>query len=55
MEVELYDKVLLKNGDTAYIVEIYKPGSTYEADIDTKNGLTITDTVMQEEIEKIID
>ena len=34
MKIDIFDKVLLKNGETAYIVEIYEQGVAYEADID---------------------
>lgn len=51
---KLYDKVLLKTGETAYIVDVYEPGKAYEADIDRKNGDTETDTIYQDEIEKVV-
>lgn len=49
---ELYDKVLLKSGETAYIVEIYNGGEAYEMDINKDNGKIVTDTVWPEQIEK---
>ncbi|MBQ7478990.1 MAG: hypothetical protein IJT01_08875 [Selenomonadaceae bacterium] len=51
---KLYDKVLLKTGETAYIVEIHEPGVAYEADIDRHDGETETDTIYQKDIDKII-
>lgn len=49
---ELYDKVLLKSGETAYIVEVYGNGEAYEMDIDKDEGRIVTDTVWPEQIEK---
>ena len=51
--IKLYDKVLLKSGETAFIVEIYEQGVAYEADIE-RDGITITDTIKQEDIQTII-
>ena len=51
--IHLFDKVLLKTGRTAYIVEIYEPGVAYEADID-QDGETITETIRQSDIAKVI-
>lgn len=36
MNIKEYDKVLLKTGEIAYIVEIWEQGIAYEADIDKK-------------------
>lgn len=54
MEIKLFDKVKLKNGRTASIVEIYEQGVAYEADIEMEDGEFDTDTIKHEEIEKII-
>lgn len=58
MIIKQYDKVKLKNGKKATIVEIYEQGKIYEADIlidDTKEYPEYeTETIKQEEIEKII-
>lgn len=54
MSPKLYDKVVLKSGETAYIVEVYKHGEAYEADIDKADGETVTDTIHQEDIEKVV-
>lgn len=51
--INLYDKVLLKSGETAFIVEIYDQGVAYEADIE-RDGDTVTDTIRQSDIDKII-
>ena len=53
MKIEQYDKVLLKDGDTAYIVEIFDGGKMYIADINRKEK-TVTDWVKPEDIKKVI-
>lgn len=45
MEIKMYDKVLLKDGRTAFIVEIYGNSGDYEADIDMPDGSVLTDTI----------
>lgn len=54
----MYDKVKLKNGLQATIVEIYEQGKTYEADIliDDKGEYPEyeTETIKQEDIVGII-
>ena len=50
----MFDKVLLKTGETAYIVEIYKQGEDYEADIDKKDGSIETEPIKYSDIVKII-
>lgn len=54
MEIQIFDKVLLKTGETAYIVETYEQGQAYEADIDRANGCIETDTIKYSDIEKVI-
>ena len=57
MVPKLYDKVILKTGEEARIVEIYESGVAYEADIDKDNGdyiETVTDTIRQNDIERIV-
>ena len=53
MIVSLYDKVILKNGRIAVIVEIYDQGIAYEADIEAE-GDYVTDTIKHQEIKEII-
>ena len=53
MEKHLYDRVLLKNGLEASIVEIIGDGACFIADIDTPHG-TETDFGYPEDIEKVI-
>ncbi len=55
MEIKLNDKGLLKNGDTAHIVEIYKPGVAYEADINKQAGTPDIDVIKHEDIEMVIE
>ena len=52
--ISLYDKVILKTGEAAYIVEIYEQGIAYEADIYRKDGTVDTDTIKQEDIEEVL-
>ena len=54
MDIKLYDKVRLKSGETASIVEIYEPGVAYEADIDRLDGTIDTDTIQQEDIVAVV-
>ena len=54
MEICLYDKVLLKDGRKASIVEIYEPGEAYEADIEV-DGDYETETIRQTDILKVIE
>ena len=54
MEIRMYDRVLLKNGLEASIVEILGDGACFIADIDTDHG-TETDSVYPEDIEKVLE
>ena len=54
MKIKQYDKVLLKDGDYAYIVEIFGDGKDLLADINRKDG-TETDWIKQDDIQKVID
>lgn len=51
MCIGLYDKVELKDGRIATIVEIYEQGKAYEADIETADDC-ITDTIKQDAIKQ---
>ena len=53
MKIELYDRVQLKDGNKAYIVEILDNGTAFIADID-KNEDTYTEEINISEIESII-
>ena len=50
MDLKIYDKVRLKTGETATIVEIYEIGVAHEADIARSDGSIDTDTIRQEDI-----
>lgn len=52
MKIKLYDRVLLKDGNSASIVEIYEPDKYFIADIDTKDG-TVTEDLRVEQIEYV--
>lgn len=54
MKIKQYDKVLLKDGDYAYIVEIFGDGKDFLADVDRKDG-TETEWIKPESIEKVIE
>lgn len=58
MKIKMYDKVELKNGKQATVVDIYKQGEAYEVDIlidDTGEYPEYeTDTIKHEDIKKII-
>ena len=54
MEIKLYDRVRLKSGETASIVDIYEAGVAYEADIDRSDGRIETDTIQHEDIAAMI-
>ena len=51
--IKLYDKILLRTGETAYIVEIFEDGKLYLADIDKAEG-TETDWIYPSEIERVL-
>lgn len=53
MKVKQYDRVLLKDGCEASIVEIFEEDKAFLADID-RNGDTDTEELKIEEIEKIL-
>ena len=54
MKIKLYDRVLLKDGTKASIVEIYEADKYFIADIDTKDG-TVTEDLSIEQIEKVLN
>ena len=53
MIVKQYDRVLLKDGSKASIVEVFEEGKLFLADID-RDGDTDTDELVIDEIEKIL-
>ena len=53
MKIEEFDRVLLKSGEYASIVEIFDNGKAFIADID-RDGGTETDWIKPEDIEKVV-
>lgn len=52
MKVKQYDRVLLKDGHEASIVEVFDDGKAFLADIDKDD--TYTEEIQYNEIEKIL-
>lgn len=52
MKIKQYDRVLLKDGHEANIVEIFDDGQFFLADID-KDGDTYTEEISLEKIKKV--
>ena len=50
MQIELFDRIKLKSGKSARIVEVYEQGVTYKAEIAVSNGKQITETVAHGDI-----
>ncbi len=53
MKIKQYDRVLLKDGSEASIVEVFEGGQAFIADID-RNEDTDTEEISVEEIEKVL-
>lgn len=53
MKIKQYDRVLLKDGTKASIVEIFEENKFFLADID-KDGDTYTEELRIEEIQKVL-
>ncbi len=53
MKIKQYDRVLLKDGNKASIVEIFEEDYFFLADID-KNGDTYTEDLRIDQIEKVL-
>ena len=54
MTIKMYDKVLLKDGRTASIVEIFKDGEAYLVDVDLPDNEWDTIDVKYSDIESVI-
>jgi hypothetical protein len=52
--MKMFQKIKLKTGEFAHIVEIYEDGVAYEADIYSTCGKTRTDTIKHTDIESLI-
>ena len=48
--IELFDRVQLRSGKSAHIVEIYEQGVAYEADIADDDGEYSTDSIRHSDI-----
>ena len=53
MKIRQYDRVLLKDGNEASIVEIFEEDRLFLADID-KDGDTYTEDLKMEDIKKVL-
>lgn len=53
MEVKQYDRILLKDGHTAYVVEVFGGGTDFLADID-KDGDTYTEAIKKADIDRVL-
>ena len=53
MNIKQYDRVLLKDGYEASIVEIFDNGKAFLADVD-KDGDTFTEEIKADDVEKIL-
>jgi len=53
MTIQSYDRVKLKNGHEASVVEIFDGGKAFIVDVD-KDGDTYTEEITLDEIEKIL-
>jgi hypothetical protein len=49
-----YQKIKLKSGEYAHIVEVYEDGVAYEADIYSLEGKTRTDTIKHSDIASLV-
>lgn len=52
MVFEMFDKILLKTGEIAYLVEIFDNGKAFIADINKPDGKIETDFIRPDQIEK---
>ena len=52
--IKQYDKVKLKNGKYAIIVEILESGKAYIADIEISDGNYITEAILHSDIAALI-
>jgi len=55
MEIRIGDEVLLKNGEEAEVLEIWRDGKAYEIAVYYENGDVDQRAVKSEEIEKVIN
>lgn len=55
MTIKQYDKIILKDGRTATIVEVLEEGKAYIADVDLPDDEWDTIDVWQDDIREVID
>lgn len=53
MKIRLYDRIILKSGHTASVVEIFVDGKAFLADVD-RDGDTYTEEITIDEIETVM-
>lgn len=53
MKIRLYDRIKLKSGHTASVVEIFDDGKAFLADVD-RDGDTYTEEITIDEIETVM-
>lgn len=54
MKPKMFDKVVMKDGKTAYIVEIFDSGKAYMVDVDLPNGETETKFAFPDDIKEVV-
>lgn len=54
MKIRMFSKVLLANGQTAYIVEIFRDGEAFLADIDLDDGEVSTEEIYPDDIKDVL-
>lgn len=54
MKVKQYSKVLLADGRTAYIVEIFEEGKVFLADVDLDDGEVSIEEIRIDEIKQVL-
>lgn len=54
MKLEMFQKIRLKDGRLAHIVEIFKDGEAYMADIRADNDEYETETIAPQDIKSVI-
>ncbi|MDR0819826.1 MAG: hypothetical protein LBN43_09695 [Oscillospiraceae bacterium] len=54
MKLEIFQKIRLKSGKTAHVVEIFNNGEAYLADVNISDGEYATETIYPEDIQSVI-
>ena len=53
MKIKQYDRVILKDGHEASVVEVFADGISFIVDVD-KDGDTYTEEIQSSEIERVV-